>query len=162
MEYCWKQNEGRIPSVPQTCTAPVPPITPLQTGLEPSCLCLPEAVYQNPTLANLPAIRTEPVGNVTSCGSLEKEVEVVTKIPVTSRLAEYPAYTVCPSCRENVVTLVVFQCGILTWLLCFITALLGGLLCCCCFVPFCINEVKDADHYCPRCNAHIFKYKRLC
>uniref|UniRef100_A0A8C8S6J0 LITAF domain-containing protein n=1 Tax=Pelusios castaneus TaxID=367368 RepID=A0A8C8S6J0_9SAUR len=31
----------------------------------------------------------------------------------------------------------------------------------CCLMPLMMNRFKDVDHYCPRCQFHIYRYNRL-
>ncbi|XP_073398928.1 lipopolysaccharide-induced tumor necrosis factor-alpha factor homolog isoform X2 [Dendrobates tinctorius] len=76
------------------------------------------------------------------------------------RLVDSPSLTICPSCRENVTTRVSFNSGRFTWLLC-VAIMFFGFAAGCCLIPFCINATKDVDHFCPRCDCRIFKYKRL-
>uniref|UniRef100_A0A8C5QY81 LITAF domain-containing protein n=1 Tax=Leptobrachium leishanense TaxID=445787 RepID=A0A8C5QY81_9ANUR len=71
-----------------------------------------------------------------------------------------PAAATCPACNQAIITRIVYNTGLLTWLI------FGLLLlfCCwlgCCLIPFCCNSCKDVDHFCPKCNHHLYKYKRL-
>ncbi|PAV60121.1 hypothetical protein WR25_10293 [Diploscapter pachys] len=71
----------------------------------------------------------------------------------------YPMSLNCPHCKQNIVTTLSYRGGILTWLSVgglFIT----GLWCCLC-VPFCIDDLKDVEHHCSSCHAHLGTYKRL-
>ncbi|XP_063284828.1 LITAF domain-containing protein-like isoform X2 [Pelobates fuscus] len=71
-----------------------------------------------------------------------------------------PASTTCPSCRQNILTRTVHSIGLLAWLL-FGLLLLFGCWLGCCLIPFCLSSCKDVDHYCPNCNHHLYKYKRI-
>ncbi|KAG4077049.1 hypothetical protein HA402_016036 [Bradysia odoriphaga] len=61
--------------------------------------------------------------------------------------------TLCPSCRASVRTNVRHDVALKTHLM--------ALLLCCCFcwpcvcVPYCVDSCKDANHFCPACNAFI-------
>ncbi|KAJ6655908.1 hypothetical protein lerEdw1_004492 [Lerista edwardsae] len=71
-----------------------------------------------------------------------------------------PVQLCCPSCNKMIVTRVAHTPGALTWLSCGGLFLVGcGLGCC--LIPFCVNALQDADHYCPECNALLGTYKRL-
>ncbi|XP_077129682.1 LITAF domain-containing protein-like isoform X2 [Ranitomeya variabilis] len=104
-------------------------------------------VYQAsvPPYQSTPQYCLQPVPNVTSQGG---------------RLVDSPSLTICPSCHENVTTRVSFNSGLFTWLLC-VAIMFFGFVAGCCLIPFCINATKDVDHFCPRCDCRIFKYKRL-
>uniref|UniRef100_A0A8C5WKI0 LITAF domain-containing protein n=1 Tax=Leptobrachium leishanense TaxID=445787 RepID=A0A8C5WKI0_9ANUR len=85
--------------------------------------------------------------------------------PVVSNTVIYsfqdtPAATTCPSCRQSIVTKIIYNTGLLAWLLFGILLLLGCWLGCC-LIPFCVDSCKDVDHFCPNCNHHLYKYKRL-
>uniref|UniRef100_A0A8C4KJN1 LITAF domain-containing protein n=1 Tax=Dromaius novaehollandiae TaxID=8790 RepID=A0A8C4KJN1_DRONO len=71
-----------------------------------------------------------------------------------------PASTICPSCHQHITTQVTYRLGRLSYLLCTSLCMIG---CCfgCCFVPLLMKIFKDADHYCPFCQFHIYRYKRL-
>ncbi|XP_065081141.1 lipopolysaccharide-induced tumor necrosis factor-alpha factor homolog [Ochlerotatus camptorhynchus] len=60
---------------------------------------------------------------------------------------------ICPSCRAQVRTRVEHNSTTKT----HIIALLLFIFCCwpCICVPYCCNSCKNADHYCPNCNAFI-------
>ena len=41
-----------------------------------------------------------------------------------------------------------------TWMICFICVMFGGAFGCC-LIPFCVDDMKDANHFCPNCNASV-------
>lgn len=69
-----------------------------------------------------------------------------------TQLPRHSTSVVCPSCRQNVLTRVSHEAGLLTFCasgaLCFFFFPLFWLPCC---VPGC----KDAVHYCPNCGAVV-------
>ncbi|XP_069066427.1 lipopolysaccharide-induced tumor necrosis factor-alpha factor [Pleurodeles waltl] len=71
-----------------------------------------------------------------------------------------PVQLCCPSCNQMVVTRVSFNAGALTWLSCGGLCIMGCALGCC-LIPFCVDALQDADHYCPNCKALLGTYKRL-
>lgn len=83
-----------------------------------------------------------------------------TTVVLTTSFADTPAACTCPACRQNVVTRIEYNIGLLVWLIFGILILVGCWLGCC-LIPFCVDSCKDVDHYCPNCNHHISKYKRL-
>ncbi|XP_030067724.1 LITAF domain-containing protein [Microcaecilia unicolor] len=89
---------------------------------------------------------------------------VVTSVPavvvVGSNFADTPAVTVCPVCHQNITTRTERSAGLLTWLLCGGLAIVGCIAGCC-LIPFCVDACQDVNHYCPNCNHHIYKHKRL-
>ncbi|XP_055547606.1 lipopolysaccharide-induced tumor necrosis factor-alpha factor homolog [Wyeomyia smithii] len=68
-----------------------------------------------------------------------------------------PTHLVCPSCRATIRTRVEHDSTTKT----HIIALLLFVFCCwpCICVPYCMNSCKDANHYCPNCNAFIGSHK---
>ncbi|CAF1366967.1 unnamed protein product [Rotaria magnacalcarata] len=74
-------------------------------------------------------------------------------------LSEHPMQCVCSRCGALIVTRTEKEAGIVTWLLCGGLIIIGCWLCCC-FIPFCIDGVKDTAHYCPNC-ANLVGVKHL-
>lgn len=85
---------------------------------------------------------------------------VMSTTTVIYSFQDTPSPTTCPSCHQSVVTRTVHRSGLLTWLI-FGALLLFGCWFGCCLIPFCVDGCKDVDHYCPNCNHHFYKYKRL-
>jgi hypothetical protein len=76
-----------------------------------------------------------------------------------SVLGALPALTNCPHCQRTVLSNVRYEYGGCTWLSCFVMGLFGaGPFC---FIPFCVNDLKDAIHYCPSCGKIMVKYCRF-
>ncbi|XP_064008750.1 lITAF domain-containing protein [Pogoniulus pusillus] len=94
--------------------------------------------------------------------TIEQPVYLVSQPPiiVAGIFSSKPTSTICPSCRQHITTKVTYRLGKLSYLLCTSLCMVG---CCfgCCFVPLFIKIFKDADHYCPYCQFHIYRYKRL-
>ncbi|XP_061214292.1 lITAF domain-containing protein [Neopsephotus bourkii] len=94
--------------------------------------------------------------------TIEQPVYMVSQPPiiVAGIFSSKPTSTICPSCRQHITTQVTYRLGKLSYLLCTSLCMVG---CCfgCCFVPFFVRIFKDADHYCPCCHFHIYRYKRL-
>ncbi|CAN2390958.1 Possible membrane-associated motif in LPS-induced tumor necrosis factor alpha factor (LITAF) [Pristimantis euphronides] len=85
---------------------------------------------------------------------------VATTVIMQTCFADTPVSCTCPSCRQNVISRIVYNTGLLAWLIFGILCLLGCWLGCC-LIPFCVDSCKDVDHFCPNCNHHLAKYKRL-
>ncbi|KAM3916558.1 LITAF domain-containing protein-like isoform 1-T2 [Leptodactylus fuscus] len=85
---------------------------------------------------------------------------VTTTVVMGTSFTDTPASCTCPVCRQNVVSRIEYNTGLLTWLIFGILLLIGCWLGCC-LIPFCVDGCKDVDHYCPNCNHHLSKYKRL-
>ncbi|XP_018429195.1 PREDICTED: lipopolysaccharide-induced tumor necrosis factor-alpha factor homolog [Nanorana parkeri] len=85
---------------------------------------------------------------------------VSTTVVMATSFSDRPTSCMCPVCRQNVVTRVEYNSGLLAWLICGILVLFGCWLGCC-LIPFCVDSCKDVDHFCPNCNNHLSKYKRL-
>ncbi|KAI0225802.1 hypothetical protein LSAT2_023434 [Lamellibrachia satsuma] len=91
--------------------------------------------------------------------------ETVIQQPVvaTSALQQYresPVRTMCPYCRARILTVVRYDVGTYTWLICAIVFFLTGSMGCCIF-PFCIDECKDVVHFCPSCEQQIARWNRM-
>ncbi|XP_044160461.1 lipopolysaccharide-induced tumor necrosis factor-alpha factor homolog [Bufo gargarizans] len=84
----------------------------------------------------------------------------VTTVVMATSFADTPASCTCPVCRENILTRIQHTNGLLVWVI-FGTMILVGCWLGCCLIPFCMDSCKDVDHYCPKCNHHLSKYKRL-
>ena len=64
----------------------------------------------------------------------------------------------CHNCGKNITTSVIKKTGAMQWLACGICCIFGcdfG----CCFIPFCIDSLKDVTHSCPNCNIVLGKSK---
>ncbi|XP_063788436.1 LITAF domain-containing protein-like [Pseudophryne corroboree] len=83
-----------------------------------------------------------------------------TTVILNASFTDTPASCTCPVCRQTIVTRVEYNTGLLTWLI-FGLLLLFGCWLGCCLIPFCVDSCKDVDHFCPNCNHHLSKYKRL-
>ncbi|KAI3659886.1 hypothetical protein MP638_003386 [Amoeboaphelidium occidentale] len=74
--------------------------------------------------------------------------------------SEYPVNITCPSCNTTITTVTNKKNGLLTWLLscglCVFGCWLG-----CCLIPFCVDDVKDTEHICPRCNRVVMLHKKI-
>ncbi|XP_034567483.1 cell death-inducing p53-target protein 1-like [Notolabrus celidotus] len=71
-----------------------------------------------------------------------------------------PCKTQCPECCEFVVTETFTSISSITWMLCVMTACLGGLAGCC-LIPFCLKSLKSTTHRCPLCRTSIQTVKKL-
>ncbi|KAM4631582.1 lipopolysaccharide-induced tumor necrosis factor-alpha factor homolog [Discoglossus pictus] len=85
---------------------------------------------------------------------------VTSTVMIVTPFHDVPVQCTCPVCRQNVVSRIQYTTGLLTWLIFGILLLLGCWLGCC-LIPFCVDSCKDVDHFCPNCNNHLHKYKRL-
>ena len=73
---------------------------------------------------------------------------------------ELPVSMKCPACQTQIVTATEYEPGALSWLACCGLAAVGCAFGCC-FIPFCINEMKDVTHTCPNCKVVVGVYRRL-
>ena len=65
-----------------------------------------------------------------------------------------PVAGTCPLCRQQTVTQVQYEAGGATWGACVGLACVGCWLGCC-LIPFCVDDAKDAHHYCTSCQQKI-------
>ncbi|KAM9746347.1 uncharacterized protein ACNS7B_010367 isoform 1-T2 [Menidia menidia] len=68
--------------------------------------------------------------------------------------------TQCPECNQFVVTETFTSISSLTWLMCFVTAMVGCVAGCC-LIPFCTDTFKSTTHRCPKCRTSIAVVKKL-
>ncbi|XP_075035902.1 lipopolysaccharide-induced tumor necrosis factor-alpha factor [Mixophyes fleayi] len=71
-----------------------------------------------------------------------------------------PIQMCCPYCSRLTNTHLQYTSGALAWLSCGGLCLLGcgfG----CCLIPFCIDSLRDVDHYCSNCQKLVGSYKRI-
>ncbi|XP_069381506.1 lipopolysaccharide-induced tumor necrosis factor-alpha factor-like [Paralichthys olivaceus] len=78
----------------------------------------------------------------------------------TGHLPSYPSRTQCPDCRQYVVTETTTSVSSVTWMVCFMTAMLGCVAGCC-LLPFCLDKFKSTSHKCPKCRTLIATNKKL-
>jgi lipopolysaccharide-induced tumor necrosis factor-alpha factor len=78
----------------------------------------------------------------------------------TCHFGPRPAQLSCPHCHQQIQTRVEYASGLLAWLICGGCVLFGCVLGCC-LIPFCVDDCKDAEHYCPSCRAYLGSYKRI-
>ncbi|XP_071319781.1 uncharacterized protein [Trachinotus anak] len=80
-------------------------------------------------------------------------------VPVDS-LGGTPAITQCPSCKEVILTETHSTVGDTVWLLCCLCSMMGCVAGCC-LIPFFMDQMKDIQHQCPRCQTHISTHQPL-
>ncbi|CAF3172079.1 unnamed protein product [Rotaria socialis] len=86
-----------------------------------------------------------------------------TNMLITTRPLMYgdlPIQCSCPNCYQIIVTRVEKKEALLSWLICSGILLMGGWLGCC-LIPFCIDSLKDIEHYCPHCAALLGARRRI-
>lgn len=62
----------------------------------------------------------------------------------------------CPYCNAFIVTRVESKISTMQILACSGIFICGCVLGCC-LIPFCIDDWKDVEHFCPNCNAMVGK-----
>ncbi|XP_033998474.1 U11/U12 small nuclear ribonucleoprotein 25 kDa protein isoform X3 [Trematomus bernacchii] len=71
-----------------------------------------------------------------------------------------PTRTQCPECEQFITTETFTSISSVTWLMCFMTALIGCIAGCC-LIPFCMDRFKSTTHRCPKCRTSIITIKQL-
>ncbi|KAM4698162.1 lipopolysaccharide-induced tumor necrosis factor-alpha factor [Rhinophrynus dorsalis] len=138
------QGSCTVPSAPpsyEEATVSHPPYPPLQPWMEAKNISSPPYVVQPVPIQPPVAVQT-----------------VYVHQPVT--FYDRPVQMCCPYCTRMTTTRLDHSSGALAWLSCGGLCLLGC-LCGCCLIPFCIDSLKDVDHYCTNCHAHLGSYKRI-
>ena len=69
-----------------------------------------------------------------------------------------PVNITCAHCNDNITTKTDTETSIVQWLACIGCCLIGCDLGCC-FIPFCIDDLKTTTHSCPKCNLVVGKRK---
>merc|ERR1711962_1994795 len=119
----------------------------------------PPPYAQNPPMAGFEqaGMASAPVTNQQPLPGQPPVVQVVHTQQVIAqphRFGRDPLPTVCPHCNQSVTTKVEYKNGLATWLICGGCAIFGCWLGCC-LIPFCVNDMKDVVHECPRCGKVI-------
>ena len=68
-----------------------------------------------------------------------------------------PQGITCPSCRQQVTTRTVGVVG--NFGLVFMAGACFCGFCCCAPLPFCVDSLKDQEHFCPSCNGRVGVFK---
>ena len=120
---------------------------------------VPVASLAVPVAAAVPSVQSiQPVG-VPFSQPVQVQVLQPPAVAVTTQLmpnlwGRLPQMHTCQFCGHQGVTHVEFDTGTGTWLFCggacFIGCVAG-----CCLLPFCMDEFKDAVHYCPSCRMRV-------
>jgi len=79
---------------------------------------------------------------------------------VVQHFRESPVRIKCQFCSADIVTSTFYETGTLTWVACFIIAIVGCWLGCC-LIPFCMDACKDVIHQCPNCHQQVGRYNRM-
>lgn len=72
---------------------------------------------------------------------------------IVGDLGKEPRRMNCPHCHAEICTRVKYREGATTHIAALLCCIIGGLLCC--WIPYCIDDCKDAVHECPNCNMQI-------
>ncbi|TGZ62736.1 hypothetical protein CRM22_007262 [Opisthorchis felineus] len=112
------------------------------------------AMFQDTTMPPYPTDdSTAEVGEI----GIEMQPTAVPTVPLTSFTK---TETVCPHCGKSIKTSVKYRVGALSWVLCGIIALLGGIFGCC-LIPLCSPCCMDVVHSCPTCRKVIATVSRI-
>ncbi|KAK5884540.1 hypothetical protein CesoFtcFv8_018351 [Champsocephalus esox] len=76
------------------------------------------------------------------------------------KLPPRPTRTQCPECEQFIMTETFTSISSVTWLMCFMTALIGCIAGCC-LIPFCMDRFKSTTHRCPKCRTSIITIKQM-
>merc|ERR1711953_189307 len=117
----------------------------------------PPPYNPNPPMAGFAQPMTQPQVNQPLPGQPPVVQVVHTQQVVHTKPAPFgrdPVPTVCPHCSQTVTTKTEYKNGLATWLICGGCALFGCWLGCC-LIPFCVNDMKDVVHECPKCGKVI-------
>ncbi|PZC74327.1 hypothetical protein B5X24_HaOG207961 [Helicoverpa armigera] len=65
----------------------------------------------------------------------------------------------CPSCQQRITTKVEYQATMRTHVCALMFCMVGCIPCM--IIPYVMDSCKNADHYCPECNAFLGTYIRV-
>ncbi|MEQ2289270.1 hypothetical protein AMECASPLE_031229 [Ameca splendens] len=86
--------------------------------------------------------------------------EAADSILPVEKLGGTSGVTMCPSCKEVVVTETHSTRSDTMWILCFLCCFIGCVAGCC-LVPFYMKRFRNVHHQCPRCQAKIYTHRLL-
>nr|XP_049704511.1 lipopolysaccharide-induced tumor necrosis factor-alpha factor homolog [Helicoverpa armigera] len=64
----------------------------------------------------------------------------------------------CPSCQQSITTKVEYKSTMGTHICALMFCMVGFIPCM--IIPYCVKSCRNADHYCPECNAFLGTYIR--
>jgi lipopolysaccharide-induced tumor necrosis factor-alpha factor len=67
-------------------------------------------------------------------------------------LSHNPQTMQCPSCQQQILSIVHYEVGTMTWLIALVICFFGGFIGCF-LIPFCVPACQDAVHTCPACHS---------
>ncbi|XP_040047378.2 cell death-inducing p53-target protein 1-like [Gasterosteus aculeatus] len=76
------------------------------------------------------------------------------------QLPHCPCRTQCPECKQYIITETFTSVSSVTWLVCFMAAMVGCVAGCC-LIPFCMDSFKSTTHRCPKCRTAFKTVKKL-
>lgn len=73
-------------------------------------------------------------------------------------LGSGPSSCYCPKCQETVVTRCEYDNSSMAWIICLVLFFTGFCFLIpwfICWIPFCIDSMKNVIHRCPKCASHL-------
>lgn len=78
---------------------------------------------------------------------------------VQTELGDSPVRTVCPNCRNEVLTATTTECSVVQHIAFFVMCITGICAICSC-VPYCCSSLGNVRHECPHCHTHLGSYRQ--
>merc|ERR1712045_507503 len=93
-----------------------------------------------------------------------RQVAMMQQRPMFWDLGNMPRSMMCPNCQLSITTEVDYAIGTGGWIWCLGWSCCTGGTCSLCIgmLSCCVDQMQDAYHRCPRCNASIGIHKFLC
>ncbi|CAF1192844.1 unnamed protein product [Adineta steineri] len=172
--YPNEEKQGFPPTYEQAMTYPQAPPIPSEFDMPTSPVVFqpqqpPVGMYstqymnpgpQAPPVGFYPSIGMYPTS---ATGQIHQGPQLGTSMFITTQSLIYgdlPIQCICPHCQQSIVTRIERQTGLVSWLVCGGILLLGGWFGCC-LIPFCIDSLKDTEHYCPNCAVLLGTRRRM-
>jgi len=86
------------------------------------------------------------------------QAQYVIQQPINGPFGPHAQIAQCPNCGERAVTRIEYENGNKTHILALIMCMLG--LWCCCCIPYCVDSMKNANHYCSKCSNFLGVYAK--
>ncbi|CAF0959636.1 unnamed protein product [Adineta ricciae] len=131
-------NYPQAPPIPSLFGMHSPSATILQPQQQPMNMYSPTPMVPPPNAGTNPPAQGLPVAS---------HMLITTQSLI---YGDHPIQCVCPYCHQTIATRLERRTGLVPWLVCGGILLFGGWLGCC-LIPFCMDGLKDTEHYCPNC-----------
>jgi len=115
--------------------------------------------YNQPDPVTVSITTTQQPGGPQAGTGIPQQPQTVIVTTQGLLLGPDPSAIQCPTCKQQVVTMVEYENGTMTWILVGTIAAFGCWLGCC-LIPLCSPSCQDVVHKCPNCSCFLGRYRR--